>query len=169
MRTSRWGRIMRLKLVDSSGRSYLSRWGYELPGNRGGVYLHNIGEPDPGQDLHDHPYNFWSVILSGGYDEWVNSKYTAIFDAKQNVRWWKEYDWTGPLNPPRRGKFITRRRWSVHHMDTDHCHRIGGVDDRTWTLVIRGPRKQEWGFYTPDGWVHEDKYSRDRRDLVNAV
>jgi len=31
-------------------------------------------------------------------------------------------------------------------------HRLE-VDQPAWTLVIKGPRKREWGFYTSEGWL----------------
>ena len=33
------------------------------------VMLHWINLPDPQEDMHDHPVNFLSIILSGGYTE----------------------------------------------------------------------------------------------------
>jgi len=37
--------------------------------DRFGVYLHCIDTPDPGVDLHDHPWWFGSLVLYGGYTE----------------------------------------------------------------------------------------------------
>lgn len=33
------------------------------------------------------------------------------------------------------------------------AHRVVRISPRLWTLVVRGPRVREWGFYTPTGWV----------------
>ena len=58
----------RLRLRRADGRVYLDRWG--LAHERvGGVFLHRMQAPDPGVDLHDHPWPFASVVLWGGYIE----------------------------------------------------------------------------------------------------
>lgn len=131
----------RLRLRREDGRIYLDRWGFETP--LGGIYLHHITAPDPGFDLHDHPWWFASLIVRGGYTE-----------AVADVREWDYYQ----------GR--SWRRWSVHSIRLGECHRIVDVDPGTWTLVLRGPRVRVWGFFTPAGWVRHDLYADDRRQLA---
>jgi hypothetical protein len=33
------------------------------------IMLHRIRRPDPDPDRHDHPWNFWSLVLWGSYEE----------------------------------------------------------------------------------------------------
>jgi hypothetical protein len=93
--------------------------------------------------MHDHPFVFWSFILKGGYRERVS--------LSPNVRRWQYW---------RRWE-----RWSWHRMGLDECHQIVNVANPTWTLILRGPRVQKWGFYTPDGFVPNESYSGARRDM----
>jgi len=99
-----------------------------------GVYLHRIHQPDQDRDPHDHPWPFVSFVLSGGYTErvWADKK------RRRNDLHSMEF---------RRG------RWSLHRMRADRAHRILSVEDQLWTLVLTGPRKRDWGFWTRDGLV----------------
>jgi hypothetical protein len=56
----------RIRLRREDGRVYLNRWGFECD-RIGGVFLRKMEAPDPGLDLHDHPWSFVSLILKGGY------------------------------------------------------------------------------------------------------
>lgn len=53
------------------GRTFLRRRGVDA--RLFGVLLHRIDAPDPGLDLHDHPWPFVSIVLRGGYTELVAS------------------------------------------------------------------------------------------------
>ena len=99
-----------------------------------GVFLHRIHQPDVDRDPHDHPWPFLSFVLSGGYTEriWADKK------RRRNDLHSLEF---------RRG------RWSLHRMRADRAHRILSVEDQLWTLVLTGPRKRDWGFWTNDGLV----------------
>lgn len=48
-------------------------------------------------------------------------------------------------------------RW-VNFKRSGDAHRIVRVEPATWTLVLTGPRRRRWGFYTLDGWVPWDEY-----------
>jgi hypothetical protein len=132
-------RRLRLSRRDTEA-VYLDRWGIET--RFGGVYLHKFTAPDPGLDMHDHPFVFWSFILKGGYTERVCESWRKCGGH------WRKWE-----------------RWSWHRMDLDECHQIVNVANPTWTLILRGPRVQQWGFYTPDGFVPNELYSGERRDM----
>jgi hypothetical protein len=140
-------RYRRMRLRRSDGRVYLDRWGV-IVDRVGGVYLHRMTAPDPGRDLHDHPWTFWSVILRGGYTEQV----TGIDGACSRA--WLAKSGVGRPGTSQPGDSRTWRPGSVHRIKLDQCHRI--IELRAnpcWTLVIRGPRRRNWGFYTPQRWV----------------
>jgi hypothetical protein len=49
---------------------YLTRWTIlEIAG--WSLKLHRFHRSDEDRDLHDHPWTFWSLILLGGYYEWL--------------------------------------------------------------------------------------------------
>lgn len=152
---------MRLRRYD--GAIYLDRWGIE--GRLCGIYLHRMQAPDPGVDLHDHPWTFVTIPLFGGYTEERALGRRAPHFAQQAER---------APGLCLRGQ-VERRRWLHPRMlRLDECHRITRLTRRTvWTLVLRGPRRRRWGFYLPHGWVDEHTYDEtvraERRDMWNEV
>lgn len=134
----------RLRLRRADGAVYLDRWG--LGTRLCGVYLHRMTAPDPGLDLHDHPWWFCSLILRGGYTEACAEARRELSDGGHGFRTW--------------------RRGSVHSLGLDVCHRIIDIEKPTWTLIFRGPVRRTWGFYTPEGWVRHTEHNAERRDLV---
>lgn len=154
-------RRMRLRRAD--GKVYLDRWG--LGTDRfGGVLLHRMSAPDPGVDLHDHPWWFASLVLWGGYVEERADTRDAPFFARLAETY----------TSSRRGEERERRPGTVATTRLDECHRIIRLRRRScWTVVVRGPRRRRWGFYLPDGWVDERTYDEtirsERRDMWNEV
>lgn len=100
------------------------------------IYLHWIYLPDRDRDPHDHPCNFWSFIVRGGYNELV---------------------FTHPHS--RVGKEIQQRRFSLHKMPIEFAHRILTLKPNTITLCCFGRRRREWGFWTPAGFVNFNDYA----------
>lgn len=146
--TSRRRGIFRaLDLFRSDGQSYLSRRGLQT--RFGNVYLHRLDVEDPGEDLHDHPWAFVSIILRGGYTELVMDR----ADAPAAARIARRFPDTCQRGYPR-----TWRPFTVHTVRLEECHRIVAMPKRTWTLCVTGPRRRVWGFLTPDGWVSHEAY-----------
>ncbi|MGE0621104.1 MAG: hypothetical protein AB7I04_25235 [Pseudomonadales bacterium] len=113
---------------------YLHRY-YLVPKNRFlNVYLHRFQEPDPGRDLHDHPWWSLSIVLKGGYEE--------------------AYSEGGEVRTRTLGGFsrVRLRRPTTRHTITRVTP--GGC----WTVFITGRKVREWGFHTREGWVHNRAY-----------
>lgn len=150
--------VRRLRLRRGDGDVYLDRWGWRCP--LFGIYLHRMSAPDPGIDLHDHPWPFVSLILRGGYTE----ERAESRDAPKWAAW--AAAWPGTC---RRGVEFTWRAGTVHRVRVDECHRIISLcRTPTWTLVLTGRRFRQWGFYEPaasGGFVQSQPYSTSRRDL----
>lgn len=155
------GVLRRLTLRRADGRVYLDRWGAQIIGDRLGIYLHKMSAPDPGIDLHDHPWTFITIPLWGGYTEERALCREAPGMAKIADRF---------PDTCTRG-VVEHRRWlRPRMMRLDECHRITALDRPTvWTLVLRGPRRRKWGFYGPWGYLPEPEYDATiragRRDL----
>jgi len=108
-----------------------------------GVYLHKILRSDQDRYVHDHPFSFVSIMLWGAYGE-VLSRYVS-------TPWGGHaHDYT--IIRDRRAPSICFRR-------AEDAHRLV-LDKPCWTLVLRGPRRREWGFYTESKWVHFRDYLR---------
>ena len=96
------------------------------------------GRPTPGRHKHflDHQLGeFGSLILKGGYYE-VRAHNRTPDDYTAN----------------------TRHRWSWGTLPRTMNHAIRHVVPNTWTLVVHGPRRETWGFYTAEGWVEWHDY-----------
>ena len=106
------------------------------------VFLHKFLKSDP-DDVHDHPWPYATLILKGGYYEWVpefNSKGEKIGEIRH---------WRGP------GHFRFSSATSYHRVEL--CE---GVE--CWTLFMPGPQRREWGFLVKKGqsqeWVNNETY-----------
>lgn len=157
--TRKQGPFRRLTLRRTDGRVYLDRWG--IGSDRlGAIMLHRMQAPDPGVDLHDHPWFFVSIVLRGGYFELRASTREAADMAREAAAGLRS----------RNGHRVARYPFTVKTMRLDECHTITDlIAGDCWTLVIRGPRRRRWGFYLADGWMAEADYDATvrahRRDL----
>ncbi len=110
-----------------------------------GVMLHWIKREDWDRDaLHNHPWTFYRLILSGGYVEEVAY---PIMNAKGEVH---------PMQHLNTSKMVTHRWLRASKFPTGAYHRITSVKPRTVSFVINGPKKKSWGFFVPGtgkvGW-----------------
>ena len=120
------------------GSLYMRRWRIvDLPWF--GVRVHHIVRSDADRELHDHPFTFASLILTGGY-------YEHSLDGRRT--------WYGP------GSVVIRSADNLHRLEL-----VGGIDHEraAWTLVFRGPRRREWGFLTDRGWQNWQAFTDERR------
>lgn len=109
-----------------------------------GVYLHRFDTPDPRPTLHDHPWNFVSLVLRGGYIE-VTSYCSPDDTATVANHCERKRYRTGQVN---------RKRAEDIHTIT-YLRRTP-----TWTLMFVGKRRREWGYVEPDGtWTRFDLHS----------
>jgi len=112
------------------------------------IFLHKFLKGDP-DDVHDHPWPYATLILKGGYLEWIPKINTL------GQKWGEYRVWRGP------GHFRTCSPTSYHRIELEP-----GVT--AWTLFMPGPHKREWGFLVggPQNqkWVHNEKYLEARRE-----
>lgn len=115
-------------ITDCNGNPYLTRW-YLLRTRWLGIWIHKFHRSDEDRAPHDHPFSFLSIILTGGYWEWVPDK-----TGKLTRTWY------------RAGSILFRR--------AEHQHRIEVRPETTpFTLIFRFRRRREWGFHTSEGFV----------------
>lgn len=152
-------RLRRLDLIHD-GATFLRRRGLEHE-RIGGVLLHRIDGPDPGMDLHDHPWPFVTIVLRGGYTEEAADARHACERAAQAEL--VERATCGRLGGVARGERRVWGRWSVHMMPLVMAHRIVAAEPGTVTLVLRRPKVRTWGFFLPTGWVPWEDYDYDAR------
>lgn len=134
-------------ILDRESKSpYLTRYYLFLKDRKNfpfNVFLHNFHRSDP-DDLHDHPWPYATLILKGGYWEWV-----PVFETSGNIA-----DPTLGQKPKIIGeKKIWRGPGHFRICGAESYHRVElepGVD--CWTLFMPGPQKREWGFLTHKNW-----------------
>lgn len=114
------------------------------------VFLHKFLKGDP-DDIHDHPWPYATLILSGGYYEWV-----PIFNSFGDVKLGEKRIWRGP------GHFRICKATDYHRIELD-------PNVTAWTLFMPGPQQREWGFYANGKWVHNEHYLHDNSTKHNSV
>ncbi len=104
------------------------------------IFLHKFLKSDP-DDLHDHPWAFRTIILSGGYWEFTNE-----------------------------GKFW-RGFLSYRYAPANTFHRVELDNNipYCWTLFIPSKSFKEWGFKTHNGWLKHDDYFSMRKQKIKNV
>lgn len=125
------------------GRPYLLRW-YVIPRNsRFNIYLHKFLKSDEDEALHDHPWWFASLILNG---EYVEHRKDATTHRKA-------------------GSVALRRSKTAHRVEL--LQEVTSSDAGwtmyreapVWTLFFTGPKRREWGFHCPKGWIPWTKFT----------
>lgn len=101
----------------------------------GNLYLHHILRSDDDPDPHDHPWDFTTLVLAGGYDD-------------------EQWGWH-PRRQVRIGAFIQAVKPGMKiRRNAKHIHRVRLRNERpAWTLVRTGPYRRHWGFWTEKGFV----------------
>lgn len=96
---------------------------------KGNVYVHHFIAAQNEERAHDHPWNFISFMLAGGYTEIV-------------------YD---------HGKEVSRTRYSaprVLYRDRNCIHKLVEIEADTWTVVFTSRWLGRWGYWTEQGrWL----------------
>lgn len=128
-------------ITEGDGTPYMTRY-FILKTRWGGIYLHNIHRSDR-DDMHDHPWNFVTFILRGGYWEY-DTDHPPLTNRKR---------WCGP------GTRIKHEAEDIHRVEL-----LPGV--QAWTLVFVGRKRREWGFHPLAGFVPwreycDAKYGKD--------
>ena len=107
------------------------------------VFVHKFLKSDP-DDVHDHPWPYATLILKGGYWEWI-----PIFNTVgEKINEYKL--WRGP------GHFRICKSTSYHRIELD-------PNVTAWTMFMPGPQKREWGFLVNNKWIHNDNYLKNRK------
>lgn len=132
-------------LYHGDGSLYMGRW--QVFTTRWlSCRLHHIATADLDRHFHDHPWGFVSLVLTGGYHELRPVDVEPCFgdDEGWELAEVAQRCWRGA------GSLGLRRA-------TDR-HRVQEVLPDTYTLFFYGPKRQWWGFYTPDGKVYWRDY-----------
>lgn len=97
------------------------------------LYIHKIYIHDKDEHLHNHPWNFAGVVLSGAYEE----------KTVEGIN----YKWP----------------WTFYKGDRKFFHKINRMlSEPVTTLFFVWGKYQEWGYDTPNGFVDSITYRENK-------
>ena len=108
------------------------------------VFIHKFLKSDP-DDVHDHPWPYATIILKGGYWEWIPQFNN---DGK---KFGELAHWRGA------GHFRTSAATSYHRIELD-------PSIECWTMFMPGPQRREWGFLVKNKWIHNELYLEGKKN-----
>lgn len=126
---------------DENSDIYMRRW-WILPRNKlFNVYLHHFLASDEPKVLHNHPWSWVSLIISGGYWEHL----------KEGVFWRKS--WRPRFGNPETFHRVELDRILVARKNTPEViaetglsHTVTSHEKPVWTLFVTGRKRSIWGF-----------------------
>ena len=123
------------------------------------IFIHKFLKSDP-DDLHDHPWGFFTFIIAGGYWEYMyedGPPSKDVDDEKENVN--------SDDEPERKVVKKWRGPGFFQSVPADHTHRIEIDPERPacWTLFVPRLRVQKWGFFKNNNWIEADQYLAERK------
>lgn len=127
---------------------YMERWhiiGDRDTADRWRMRLHNIRRSDAGRELHDHPWDYTTIVLWGGYwevteatpEEFLTDDHAEIdFDVIQGAfyrrRWYSA------------GSILCRKAAARHRIEIPR-------GKSAWTLFMTSKKSRDWGFWSSTG------------------
>jgi hypothetical protein len=141
----RWGRH-RVIMDRVNGEPYLERYYVFLKDRERfpfNIFVHKFLKSDP-DDVHDHPWPYATVILRGGYWEWI-----PVFNT-HGAKIHEYCVWRGA------GSFRFAGARTYHRIELDPAVEC-------WTLFMPGIKQRDWGFLVKDKWVQWQEYLNMRK------
>ena len=117
------------EIRSKSGELHFVRWNIFSIGNFS-VNIHAIYKADEDKHLHNHPWNFVSIVLKGWYSE-------KLEGDKTNIRY--------PRN------IVKRKKDAFHKIDSLHSKVI-------YTLNCMWGKRDDWGYMVNGKFVQHEKY-----------
>ena len=105
---------------------YVIRWRFETPWFS--IRLHHWVAPDDDRAKHDHPWDFTTFVLKGGYTD-------AGPDGDEHLR--------AP---------------AIRHRTATHQHTVFPDLGGAWTVIVTGPIVRNWGFWVGGKFKKANKY-----------
>lgn len=113
------------------------------------LYIHRFNQSDKDIYLHNHPWNFISVILKGSY-----------FEESLNWSWW-------PLYPKPKSEFKVKKFLTVSHMNRKVFHKVNEIlKGPVYSLFLAYGEYQAW-YYLVDNSKVESVIYREKKNIWN--
>lgn len=137
-----------IMIYGSSDHPYLYRWWlYDHKSPFPNSYFHVQVQDDPDRPLHDHPWDNVSLILAGGYEEWLDNR--PMSEQPQKYK-----------RAP--GDMIPRR--------AEQAHRLLLPDNVPYSMSLfhTAAKRRSWGFWallsTGPKWFPSSELIEDLKD-----
>lgn len=98
------------------------------------IYIHRIYHEDEEKHMHDHPWDYVSVLLRGKFIEKTVNGHSG---------------WIRPIS------VIKRKAEDFHKIQA-----LGIGCSHLTTLFFTGKRRREWGYDTEKGWIDNVSYRK---------
>lgn len=132
------------KIISNHGSPYMIRWSIlTIFGLSFKFHVFLRSDPDC---LHDHPWDFWTIVLAGKYNEVVEQNETGLAEDGSN-------------------KIIRREAFSIAFRKAEHKHRVELINgEPCLTLCIMKKKRREWGFWSKGAWIHWKNFFTDDKN-----
>lgn len=160
-------------LADYMGRFWLRE--HDAAKSNWAVRVHHIKRSDRDRALHDHPWKNVSILMRGGYwevfdgamQQAVESGFAGADPALAALYARVLAEPGGRFSRSERAQLKAagvhwRGRGAIVVRPAKLHHRLivpAGRD--AWSIFVMGPKTQEWGFHTRQGWVHNEVYTAE--------
>jgi hypothetical protein len=116
------------EIRSKEGKLHFRRW--EILKTRWfSIYIHGIYEADQDKHLHNHPWDYKSIVLKGSYIEETLTGNNVMRPLKMVTRDGKDY------------------------------HKIKELKSKSvYTLFIVSPVKRIWGYLVDGSWMNHEEY-----------
>lgn len=104
------------------------------------IYIHRIYKEDQDPYLHDHPWNYFGLIINGSYTEQTPNKLNVLMP----------------------GAFAFKKATDFHKIQKLNT-------DSVTTLFITGRRIREWGYKIYGYWVPNQYYRFNKTDIESKL
>lgn len=105
------------------------------------VYIHRFLRSDQ-DDHHDHPFNFWSYVATGGYEEQLLDPAFAPHEAPVLLNCFHTISQRREV-----GSLAYRPSTAIHRVIVDQELKYADKDKAPLTVIFLGRRHREWGFW----------------------
>jgi hypothetical protein len=123
------------EIVSKKGELHFQRWRI-ISCKWLAIYIHKIYKEDNDKHLHNHPWNYWNMILSGGYGE-ASMLYNQVV-------------------------YHNMLPFSSSIRKHDRYHKISTIFKPTTTLFITSGRKYDWGYDVDGEFIDHDTYRKNK-------
>jgi hypothetical protein len=118
------------EIKSKSGKLHFRRWEI-LKTPWFSIWIHGIYAPDEDKHLHNHPWDFKSIVLKGNYIEETENGYIIQHPGKYNSR------------------------------NGEDFHKIKQlISESVYTLFISTPVKRDWGYKVDGAFIKHDEYRK---------